>query len=142
MNFGTNMYLRRDLDNMKATVEPAHHPVNGIETPDQEISLGNPFAKLVQILKWNECLLGDLQRWNGQLEEARDYLVRPGSNVVLGMATLERAKRRRSAVLCRLRANRIEADRILGGRQWRDAGVADAARAPGSPRRERPRNNS
>jgi hypothetical protein len=106
------------------------------------MAVPNPFERLVQILKMNERLLGELQRLNGRLGEARDYLVRPGCNVVLGMATLARAKRRRSAVLCRLRAHRIEADRILGGRQWRDAGVGATAQDPGSPRQQRQRNDS
>ena len=142
MILGFNMSVRRNLHNMERNMGPARIPVNGNTYPGNEIVAPNPFARLVQILKMNERLLGELQRLNGQLEEARDYLVRPGCNVVLGMATLDRAKRRRSAVLCRLRAHRIEADRILGGREWRDATVAASAQASGSPRRERPRNDS
>jgi hypothetical protein len=104
-------------------MESEQNPVYGIEQPVDEISMPNPFERLVQILRMNERLLGELHRLNGRLEEARDYLARSGCNVVLGMATLDRAKRRRSAVLCRLRAHRMEADRILGGRSWREAGV-------------------
>lgn len=105
------------------SMEPTFDPVKGIKNPVNNICTPNPFEQLVRILRMNERLLGELQRLNGRLDQARDYLVRPGANVVLGMATLARAKQRRSAVLCRLRAHRIEADRILGGRQWREAGV-------------------
>jgi len=108
---------------MGCAMDAELNPVYGKTRSAMETSASNPFERLVQILRMNERLLGELQRLNGQLEEARDYLARPGCNVVLGMATLGRAKRRRSAVLCRLRAHRREADRILGGRAWREAGV-------------------
>ena len=111
------------LTDLGRDMEPTRNPVIGKFYPADEPSEPNPFERLVQILKLNERLLGELQRLNGRLDQARDYLVRPACNVVLGMATLDRVKRRRSAVLCRLRAHRIEADRILGGRQWREANV-------------------
>jgi hypothetical protein len=123
MVLGVNAPVRRHRNEMGRAMESEQNPVYGNQMPDAGIPTSNPFERLVQILRMNERLLGELQRLNGRLEEARDYLARPGGNVALGMAVLGRAKRRRSAVLCRLRAQRIEADRILGGRLRRGAGV-------------------
>ncbi len=110
------------LARTRRSMESPRIPVSGNASPVTEKTEPNAFERLVQIFRLNERFLEDLQRLNGQLQEARDYLIRPQCNVVLGMARLDRVKRRRSLVLCRLRANRIEADGILRGGAWREAG--------------------
>lgn len=75
----------------------------------------NPFERLVRLVRSNEALLSTLQDVKVATLRARAYLADPGCNVALGTAQVERLRRRRSAVLCRLRANRIEASHLLNG---------------------------
>ena len=73
----------------------------------------NPFERLVQIMKENDDLLAALRQLGARLAQARAYLAEPGCNAALGNANLLRVKTKHSCVLVLLRANRIEAQRIL-----------------------------
>jgi hypothetical protein len=82
----------------------------------------DPFARLVQLWREHEHLLARLRRCGAERSRARAYLARPGCNVLLARAALERARTKYSGVLLLLRANRLEVLRLLGGPEAPAAG--------------------
>jgi len=85
--------------------------------PRETVSqLPDPFESLVHLYQSDALLLNELRSINLKVTQARDYLARVGSNPILGSVHLTRLRARRSAVLTVLRANRLEADRLLAGR--------------------------
>ena len=86
-----------------------------IETQESISQSPDLFGSLVNVYQSNTCLLNELRSINLKVTRARDYLSRVGSNPVLGSAHLAHLRIRRSAVLTILRANRLQADRLLAG---------------------------
>jgi hypothetical protein len=74
----------------------------------------NPLERLTQIVQSNDHLLGELQKFRGKVNCARAYLDDPRCNIVLGTVSLNWARTKHTGVLAQLRANRIEANHILG----------------------------
>jgi hypothetical protein len=79
-------------------VEPAH----------------NAFGRIVSLFRSNAFLFSELQNVKLKLARARVYRDTPGSNPVLAEAHVLQLRAKHSAVLTMLRANRIEARRLLG----------------------------
>jgi hypothetical protein len=74
----------------------------------------NPLERLAQLVHSNDRLMDELTTSRARIVSARAYLDRPESNVKFGSAHLERCRTRHSGILAQLRANRIEALRLLG----------------------------
>jgi hypothetical protein len=74
----------------------------------------NAFGRIVSLFRSNEFLFSELQNVKLKLARARVYRDTPGSNPVLAEAHVLQLRARHSAVLTMLRANRIEARRLLG----------------------------
>jgi len=72
------------------------------------------FERLIRLVQENERLFDRLDANRAAAAECWTYLARPGSNTALALARLERLRTARSAILTRLRANRIEARELLG----------------------------
>jgi hypothetical protein len=66
------------------------------------------FFRLARVYRQNEQLMQELARSRSRITEALRYLSQPDANRVLGQARLSQLRARRSNLLCRLRANRIE----------------------------------
>ena len=75
---------------------------------------GDEFGRLVWLLKSNDRLFAALRVSTERLRSVRAYLAEAGCNVFLGKASYAYWRTRRSSVLTLLRANRIEARRLLG----------------------------
>jgi hypothetical protein len=75
---------------------------------------GDTFGQIVALYHSNEFLFSELQNVKLKLARARAYRDTAGSNPVLAGAYLLQLRARHSAVLTMLRANRIEARRLLG----------------------------
>lgn len=73
-----------------------------------------PFHRLVCLTRSTDRLLAELAHLTRQRDDTLVYLAKPEANAVLGIARLEQIKRKRSLVLCQLRANRIAAKEFLG----------------------------
>jgi hypothetical protein len=74
----------------------------------------NPLERLAQLVNANDRLMDELTTSRARIVSARAYLDRPGCNTRFGSAHLERCRGRHSGILAQLRANRIEALRLLG----------------------------
>jgi hypothetical protein len=74
----------------------------------------NPLERLAQLVNSNDWLMDELTTSRARIVSARAYLDRPGCNARFGSAHLERCRTRHSGILAQLRANRIEALRLLG----------------------------
>ena len=74
----------------------------------------NPLERLAQLVIANDRLMDDLAASRARIVSARAYLDSPECNPRFGSAHLERCRARHSGVLAQLRANRIEALRLLG----------------------------
>jgi hypothetical protein len=74
----------------------------------------NPLERLAQLVNANDWLMDELTTSRARIVSARAYLDRPGCNTRFGSAHLERCRARHSGILAQLRANRIEALRLLG----------------------------
>jgi uncharacterized membrane protein len=74
----------------------------------------NPLERLAQLVNANDRLMDELTTSRARIVAARAYLDRPGCNARFGSAHLERSRGRHSGILAQLRANRIEALRLLG----------------------------
>jgi hypothetical protein len=100
-------------------------PASGMMMADRrsagEVETPNPLARLIQILRQNDDLLGRLETQARRLSRAWDYADDPKSNPTLGTALVEHAQRGYENLLAVLRANRTEALTILGGRGHADA---------------------
>ena len=83
-------------------------------TFDGGVVSANPLERIVQIIRSNAELYERLDRLVERIAGVRRYLVRPDCNTVLARAELARLKSNYSAVLIRLRANRVEARGLLG----------------------------
>ncbi len=81
--------------------------------PDDRADSGNPLERLVEIMRSNDRLMGELAASRERIDRARAYLDAPGSNARFGSAHLDRCRARHSAILAWLRANRIEALALL-----------------------------
>ncbi|CAN5602598.1 hypothetical protein BH23PLA1_BH23PLA1_14290 [soil metagenome] len=77
---------------------------------------GNAFGRAVRLVQDNERLFAALHATTIQLRRARIYLADPTSNPTLAKLHLDRIRTRRSGILAQLRANRIEAQDLLGDR--------------------------
>ncbi|RUL87251.1 hypothetical protein TsocGM_13590 [Tautonia sociabilis] len=84
---------------------------------------GDEFGRLVRLVRENERLHAELEAVRVRTNRAWAYLSEPGCNAALAMAQLDRLRLRRSALLAHLRANRIEARELLGGRPTADERV-------------------
>jgi hypothetical protein len=74
----------------------------------------NPLERIVQIIRSNAELYERLDRLVERIAGVRRYLARSDCNALLARAELARLKSNYSAVLTRLRANRVEARGLLG----------------------------
>ena len=74
----------------------------------------NPLERLAQLVNSNERLMDELATSRLRVSDARAYLDAPGCNARFGEAHLDRCRVRHSGILAQLRANRIEALRLLG----------------------------
>jgi hypothetical protein len=74
----------------------------------------NPLERLAQLVNSNDWLMDELTTSRARIVSARAYLDRPGCNTRFGSAHLERCRAKHSGILAQLRANRIEALRLLG----------------------------
>ena len=94
-------------------------PANGKTMADRrsagEVETPNPLARLIQILRQNEDVLGRLEAQARRLSRAWAYADDPGSNPALGTALVDHARLGYENLLAVLRANRTEALTILGG---------------------------
>jgi hypothetical protein len=88
-------------------------PLSGISDEKPLLLAGNPFEQLVNLFLSNERALRELRQLSLRLSETRDYLARTDCNELLGTTELARLKRNRTAVLKRLRTQRLEAERLL-----------------------------
>jgi hypothetical protein len=86
----------------------------GPGTTTLEAEAPGEFGRLVRIYRSNERHLSELKALAARIAQARQYLAKAGSNRPLGQAQLDRLRMKHSAALVQLRANRIEAGRILG----------------------------
>jgi hypothetical protein len=98
--------------------EPQVQPTPGrprlehsIPTP---VIAANPLERLAQLMNSNERLMDELATSRLRVSDARAYLDVPGCNLRFGEAHLDRCRTRHSGILSQLRANRIEALRLLG----------------------------
>jgi hypothetical protein len=87
---------------------------HAIPTPSRPQPATNPLERLAQLVHSNDRLMDELTTSRARIVSARSYLDRPGCNVQFGSAHLERCRTRHSGILAQLRANRIEALRLLG----------------------------
>ena len=86
-----------------------------VETTTRAVQAeSNPFGRLVQLVQVNERLIADLDQLGRRQADARAYLSRSDCNLKLGTALVAFLKAKRSGILCQLRANRIEAEQIVG----------------------------
>jgi hypothetical protein len=76
----------------------------------------NPLERLSQLMISNDRLMDELTTSRARIVAARSYLDRPGCNARFGSAHHDRCRARHSSILAQLRANRIEALRLLGER--------------------------
>ncbi len=84
------------------------------------------FDRMVVLLRSNERLFGTLEGVSQRLHEVRAYLAQDDCNVTLGRECYRYWRDRHSRVLTQLRANRVEARRVLrrldsavlAGRSW------------------------
>lgn len=83
------------------------------EAPAQDE--GTAFGKVVQIYRDNQRLTDRLRELGNRIAYTRSYLAEPGCNVLSGKANLWHLKAKYSATLTLLRANRLEAERLLEG---------------------------
>jgi hypothetical protein len=100
-------------------------PASGRMTADRsagEIEVPNPLARLIEILRQNDDVLGRLEAQSRRLSRAWAYADDPESNPALGTALVEHAHRGYVHLLDVLRVNRAEALGIL-----QDCGHADAS---------------
>jgi hypothetical protein len=77
-------------------------------------AVANPLERLAQLVIANDRLIDDLARSRSRIIAALTYLDEPGCNSRFGSAHLERCRNRHALILAQLRANRIEALRLLG----------------------------
>jgi len=92
-------------------------PMNPAQPDQAGPSFGgacNPLERLTQLVHSNDRLMDELTTSRARIMAARAYLDRPGCNTRFGSAHLERCRNRHSGILAQLRANRIEALRLLG----------------------------
>jgi hypothetical protein len=82
----------------------------GRQATDHSSVLG----RLVQIVQANDQLMEELATIRRRIVRARDYLNSSGCNLRFGAENLAYCKSKHRGVLAQLRANRIEANRILG----------------------------
>jgi hypothetical protein len=73
----------------------------------------NPLARLIQIVRQNDNLLGRLEAQGRRLARAREYAGDPASNPALGEALVGHARNGFVNLLSLLRENRTEALGIL-----------------------------
>ncbi|MEO6807576.1 MAG: hypothetical protein ABI353_00485 [Isosphaeraceae bacterium] len=78
------------------------------------------FGRLILIARSNEQYLGQLDALNVRIGQARTQLDNAHGEARVERAYLTHLKTKRSGVLAQLRANRIEAEQILG-----DSGPCD-----------------
>lgn len=79
-----------------------------------ETTAGNLLERLVKIMNANERLMAELETARARIVRARDYLATPAANTRFGTQNLAHCKGHHRGVLTQIRANRIEANRILG----------------------------
>jgi hypothetical protein len=75
--------------------------------------VADEFGRLIQLVRSNERLFVVLRDLAGRLHGVRSYLTRADCNVRLGKAYYQYWRARHSGVLAFLRANRLEARRLL-----------------------------
>src|SRR5947209_4551 len=93
-------------------------PASGMMMADRrsvgEPEAPNPLARLIRIVRENDDALGRLEAQARRLSRAWAYADDPESNPALGSALVEHAHRGYVRLLDILRANRAEAQAILG----------------------------
>jgi hypothetical protein len=98
-------------------------PANGTAmSHGAEGEVFNPLARLIQIVRQNDDLLGRLEAQGRRLARAREYAGDPASNPALGEALVGHAGKGFNNLLSLLRDNRAEALGIL-----RACGQADVS---------------
>lgn len=70
-------------------------------------------GRMVLLVRSNDRLFDDLRANHARIAEALAYLSRDDANKALGWARMARLRDRHSAILTKLRANRIEGRRLL-----------------------------
>jgi hypothetical protein len=91
----------------------AMSPAQAERTHQGPPTAANPLERLAQLVNSNDRLMDELTTSRARIVSARNYLDRPGCNARFGKAHLERCRDRHSGILAQLRANRIEALRLL-----------------------------
>ncbi len=98
---------------------PFRHPLSGREASDPIVAgpeagcTASDFERMVALLRSNERLFGTLDGVSQRLHEVRTYLAQDDCNVSLGRECYRYWRSRHSGVLTQLRANRLEARRVL-----------------------------
>ncbi len=88
-------------------VEAGPTTVGSVAAPEGDLD------RLVRLTRCSARFARELERLTLRLRTVRTYLARPGSNPILGRAYESSVRESRSRVLTQLRANRIEARRLL-----------------------------
>jgi hypothetical protein len=111
----------------RGTFESVSVSVAVVASPATEAGGGdaNLFAQVVSLYQSNSSLFSELKSLRGKQQRAREYLGTPGCNAALGEAHLLRLRARHSATLAVLRANRLQARRLLS-RLEGDAGRGES----------------
>jgi hypothetical protein len=79
-----------------------------------EPTAANPLERLAQLMHSNDRLMEELATVRRRIVRAREYMLSPKRNFRFAAENLAHCKNKHRGVLAQLRANRIEANRILG----------------------------
>lgn len=106
-----SMTLNRTFETPAA---PATVRANIRKQAEVPAAAANPLERMAQLVRSNDLLMGELEKARGRVVRARLALETPAGNTRLGSLYLEHCKSKHRGVLAQLRANRIEANRLLG----------------------------
>ena len=84
-------------------------------TPPRPHPIPDPYARLCELYRENEGLGAKLRALDFKSAEALDYLYRSDANIALGVEVYKQVRDKRAQIIATVRANRIEAGKIIGG---------------------------
>jgi hypothetical protein len=94
-------------------LSPQNDPTVQINAASGEDDAPLLIGRLIRIFRSNERLFAELRTLSQRLRSSRAYLAEPGCNLSLGTAYYDYWRAKHSGVLTFLRANRLEARRLL-----------------------------
>jgi hypothetical protein len=115
-NFGRPVSGRKVMEpqiSSLAEALAAERPAPAGETGSGLEAAVGDFDRMVKLLRSNEQLFGKLEDVSRRLDEVRSYLAEDDCNVTLARECHRYWRTRHSGVLTQLRANRVEARRLL-----------------------------